>query len=100
MPSVKQKNECHHAVWLEKAFFEQTQANKTKRRPLVNEQKWTDPESQLKTTHAQDLFSKNMKRKSMSEDESKSTLMSVRQHKLLLRSECSVAFKNNKHGNT
>ncbi|XP_027139523.1 uncharacterized protein LOC113746717 [Larimichthys crocea] len=77
MPSVKQKNECHHAVWLEKAFFEQTQANKTKRRPLVNEQKWTDPESQLKMTHAQDLFSKNMKRKSMSEDESKSTLMSV-----------------------
>lgn len=65
-----------------------------KRRQLVHEHKWTDPETQLKTTHAQDSFSENMKRKSMSMDENKSSLVSVRQHKLLLRSECSVAFKS------
>lgn len=102
MPSVEHKFECHHAVWLEEAFSEQTQAKRelVKRRPLVHEHKWTDPEPQLKTTHAQDSFSKNMKRKSMSEDESKSSLVSVRQHKLLLSSECSVAFKSNKHDNT
>lgn len=94
MPSVEHKFECHHAVWLEEAFHEQTQAKREslKRRPLVHEHKWTDPESQLKMTHIQDSFSKNMKRKSMSEDESKSSLVSVRQHKLLLSSECSVAF--------
>ncbi|XP_035515620.1 ankyrin-2 [Morone saxatilis] len=45
--------------------------------PLVYEHKCTDPESQLKMTHTQDLFSKNMKRKSMSEEESKSSLVPV-----------------------
>ncbi|XP_042340813.1 uncharacterized protein LOC121941903 [Plectropomus leopardus] len=44
---------------------------------LVHKHKWTDPESQLKMTQAQDLFSKNMKRKSMSTDQSKSSLVSV-----------------------
>lgn len=98
MPSVEQKFKCHHAVWLEDAFPEQTQAKRgsVKRRPLVHEHKWTDPETQLKMTHAQDSFSKNMKRKSMSEDKSKSSLVSVRQHKLLLSSECSVAFMAHK----
>lgn len=79
MPSAEQKFECHHAVWLEEAFHEQTEAMResVKRRPLVHEHKWTDPESQLKTTDTQDLFSENMKRKSMSKDESKSSLVSV-----------------------
>lgn len=101
MPSVEQKFECHHAVWLEEAFHEQTQAKREslKQRPHVYEHKWTNPESQLKMTHAPDSFAKNMKRKSMSEDWSKSPLVSVRQHKLLLSSECSVAFKSNKLGN-
>lgn len=63
MPSVEQKFECHHAVQLEEAINEQTQAKREsmKRRSLVREHKWTDPESQLKMTHAQVSFSKNMK---------------------------------------
>ncbi|XP_038569434.1 uncharacterized protein LOC119899094 [Micropterus salmoides] len=79
MPSVEQKFECHHAVWLEEAFHEQTQAKREslKQRPHVYEHKWTNPESQLKMTHAPDSFAKNMKRKSMSEDWSKSPLVSV-----------------------
>lgn len=58
MPSVVQKLEFHHAVWLEDAVHEQTQAKSesVKRRPLVSEHKWTEP--QLKMTHTQDLFGK------------------------------------------
>lgn len=102
LPSVEQKFECHHVVWLEEAFHEQTQAKRgsVKRRQLVHEHKWTDPESQLKMSQAQDSFSKNLKRKSMSEDKSKSSLVPVRQHRLLQSSECSVAFKSNEHGST
>ncbi|KAF7666230.1 hypothetical protein LDENG_00114720 [Lucifuga dentata] len=43
----------------------------------VNGYKWTDPKTQSKMRKAQDLFCKNMKRKSTSADESSSSLVSV-----------------------
>lgn len=98
MPSVKQGFQFHHAVWLGEALYGQNQAKReVERRPLEHEYKWTDPESQSKTTYAHESFSKTMKRKSMSEDKSKCSFVLVRQHRVLLSSECSVAFKSNKN---
>lgn len=97
MPSAEQTFECHHAVWLEEAFHEQTHAKKKlMKKRLLHEHKWTDPESQLKMTQTQESFPKNIRRNSMIEDESICSLVSVRQQQLVLKSECSVAFRSNK----
>lgn len=56
------------SCWLAGGGFPCTHSSKetsVKRRPLVHEHKWTDPESELKVTRTQDLISKNMNRKSM-----------------------------------
>lgn len=85
MPSVLQQHGFPHAVWLEEAFHKQTQGHQKlpERRKHANGYKRTDPKTQPKTTQAQDLFCKNMKRQSTSADKSKSPFVSVRQHKLL-----------------
>lgn len=61
--------------------FSQTESKRgsVKQQPHVHRHKWTKPDPQLKMTSAQDSFSKNMKRKSLSKDKSKGSLVSVRQ---------------------
>lgn len=98
MSSVEQQLKFPHAVWLEEAFHKETQENGQLLKGKEYEYEWSEPESKSKITVAQDSFCHHMKRKTTREEESRSSLVLVRQFKLLLGRECSVAFKSNEDG--
>lgn len=67
MPSVEQKSEFHHALWLEEHWNipEHCQEKIGSVEQRLYGHTWTDPESNLKMTPSQGSFFKKTKRNSM-----------------------------------